>query len=214
MLCADLLEGKGIDNKKEFVAEYGVVTATMLRLVAPYFGSACVVIADNWFGSYKCAVALRQRGLFSIINVKTRHKKFPRDKIKEALQRRGDQKHYRVQPPGEEWPDFASGYFDKGPMILVHTAGSSMLGLSCKRVHRRYDYDAKRVKSVVLELMQPDTHARYRGSFWAVDRFNRMAFGPEGVHRTVRVKGWHRRFFLALLSATVLNAYMAYNQVQ
>ena len=84
MLCADLLEGKGIDNKKEFVAEYGVATATTLRLVAPYFGSARVVIADNWFGSYKCAVALRQKGLFSIM--KTGHKKFPRDKIKEALQ--------------------------------------------------------------------------------------------------------------------------------
>ena len=96
MLCADLLEGKGIDNKKEFVAEYGVATATTLRLVAPYFGSARVVIADSWFGSYKCAVALRQKGLFSIMNVKTGHKKFPRDKIKEALQQCGDQKHYRV----------------------------------------------------------------------------------------------------------------------
>ena len=96
MLCADLLEGKGIDNKKEFVAEYGVATATTLRLVAPYFGSARVVIADSWFGSYKGAVALRQKGLFSIMNVKTGHKKFPRDKIKEALQQNRDQKHYRV----------------------------------------------------------------------------------------------------------------------
>ena len=77
---------------------------------------------------------------------------------------------------------FASGHFDKGPMILVHTAGSSMLGTSCKSVHRWYDRDAKRVKSMVLELMQPDTHARYRGSFWVVDCFNRMAFGLEGVH--------------------------------
>ena len=96
MLCADLLEGKGIDNKKEFVTEYGVATATTLRLVAPYFGSAGVVIADSWFGSYKCVVALRQRGLFSIMNEKTGYKKFPRDKIKEALQQRGDQKHCRV----------------------------------------------------------------------------------------------------------------------
>ena len=30
------------------------------------------------------------------MNVKTGHKKFPRDKIKQALQERGDQKHYRV----------------------------------------------------------------------------------------------------------------------
>ena len=44
MLCADLPEVKGIDNKKEFVAEYGVATATTLCLVAPCFGSACVVI--------------------------------------------------------------------------------------------------------------------------------------------------------------------------
>ena len=81
MLCADLLEGKGIDNTKEFVAEYGVATATTLHLVAPYFGSACVVIADSWFGSYEYVVTLRHRGLFSIMNVKTGHKKFPRDKI-------------------------------------------------------------------------------------------------------------------------------------
>ena len=82
MLCADLLEGKGIDNKKEFVDEYGVATATTLRLVAPYFGSARVVIVESWFGSYKCVVTLRQRGLFSIMNVKTGRKKFPGDKIK------------------------------------------------------------------------------------------------------------------------------------
>ena len=57
-------------------------TAKILRLVTPYFGSARVVIADSWFGSYKCAVALRQKALFSIMNVKTGHKKF--------------QKHYKV----------------------------------------------------------------------------------------------------------------------
>ena len=73
-----------------------MATATTLRLVAPYFGTAHVVIVDSWFGSYKCVVALRQRGLFSIMNVKTGHNKFPRNKIKEALQQRGDQKHYRV----------------------------------------------------------------------------------------------------------------------
>ena len=60
---------------------------------------------------------------------------------------------------------YASGHFDKASMILVHTAGSIMLGPSRKRVHRWYDRDAKRVKSVVLELMQPDTHACYRASF-------------------------------------------------
>ena len=73
-----------------------MAAATTLHLIEPYFGSTRVVIADSWFGSYKCEVALRQRGLFSIMNVKTGHKKFPRDKIKEALQQRGDQKHYRV----------------------------------------------------------------------------------------------------------------------
>ena len=99
-------------------------------------------------------------------------------------------------------------------MILVHTAGSSMLGPSRKRVHRWYDRDAKRVKSVALELLPPHTYTSYRGSFWVVDHFNRIAFGLEGVHLKVQAKGWHCRFFLALLSATVLNVYMAANQVQ
>ena len=82
MLCAGLMEGKGIDNKKEFVIEYEVATATTLRLVAPYFGSARMVKADSRFGSYNGAVALRQRGKFSTVNIKTGHKILPRDKIK------------------------------------------------------------------------------------------------------------------------------------
>ena len=98
-------------------------------------------------------------------------------------------------------------------MVLVHTTGTSNPGKPRQRIHRWYDSETKQIWRVKLTLEQPDTHATYRGAFWLVDRYNRLAFGPEGVHVTVRVREWHRRFFLALLSMCVVNAYLAFNHV-
>ena len=70
------------------------------------------------------------------------------------------------------------------------------------------------MKKVTLKLDQPDVHATYRNSFWAVDCYNRLCFGPEGTHRVVKVQMWHRRFFLALISMAVTNAYFAFNHAR
>ena len=41
-----------------------------------------------------------------------------------------------------------------------------------------------------------------------------MSLGPEGTHMCVKVNEWHRRFFLALVSMTLVNGYLAYNRVK
>lgn len=83
MLNAEISESKEVMQEKPYVKEWGVTTATTLRLTEPYFGRKKVVIADSWFASVRTAFALRKQGLHSIMNVKTGHKGFPKAKLLE-----------------------------------------------------------------------------------------------------------------------------------
>lgn len=141
MMYLELLEGKEVDKAKAHVREWGSTAGTTVRLVESWAGSGRICIADSWFGSVQCAVALMKKtGLFSIMNVKTGHKRYPKQRMLADLCERGDQVHYVVDVPGEEWKLFASGHVDKQPMCLVHTAGSSLRGEETRRrVHRWYD---------------------------------------------------------------------------
>jgi len=60
---------------KEFGDEPGMkkLTATVKRLVQPWFGSRRTVIADSWFGSPDMVIMLFNLGLFSIMQVCKRH---------------------------------------------------------------------------------------------------------------------------------------------
>ena len=60
-------------------------------------------------------------------------------------------------------------------------------------------------------LDQPDVHAKYRGNFWRVDVWNKVAWGPKSVMTILKTKDWKVRMFLALLGACETNAYMAHN---
>ena len=40
-----------------------------------------VLIADSWFGSVPCAAALHENGVYAIMNVKTCHKGYPKEKV-------------------------------------------------------------------------------------------------------------------------------------
>ena len=48
------------------------LTVTIKRLVKPWFGSACTVIADSWFGSPDMTTMLSDLGLYSIMQVTKR----------------------------------------------------------------------------------------------------------------------------------------------
>jgi hypothetical protein len=82
-LQIEIQEGKERMRAKQFVAEYGVTTATTLRLLQPWGGSKRYAVGDSWFGSVKCEVALHTLlGLFCIFIVKTAHTMFPLQHLK------------------------------------------------------------------------------------------------------------------------------------
>lgn len=82
-----------------------------LRLAEPWYGSARLVVADAWFGSFKCAYELLNRGVFSVMNVKTCRKRFPLKQLKEAMHTRGDTMHMKVDVLGGHTV-YASAHMD------------------------------------------------------------------------------------------------------
>ncbi len=102
LLEAEIVEGAEIDEKKEFVEQWGKTTATTLRLMRRWWSTGKIGVADSWFASYKTAVALMKHGLFFVGNVKTAHKYFPKTWLKSQVKKRGDTCHVRVTVPGRE----------------------------------------------------------------------------------------------------------------
>ena len=139
MLNWELLEGKQVDARKAHVVEFGLSTATTIRLQQLWEGTFRTVVADSWFGSYCCAHAVRERGTLSVMNVKSAHKQYPKEFLKGQVAVRGDQYHMAVQIEGEEYPVWASVHKDRAPMCLVHTTGGSDEGTSRTRLHRYFD---------------------------------------------------------------------------
>ena len=70
LLVCEFCEGKEVEQGKEFNDEWGAHTGATMRLVKNWFYTGRVVIADSWFGSFRCAFGLLDKGLFSVMNVK------------------------------------------------------------------------------------------------------------------------------------------------
>ena len=97
MLRAEISGRKEDMEQKDWHKEHGAATATTLRLCKDFFGQGKIVVADAWFGSYKTAYLLRQRDVFSIMNVKTAHKRFPKAYLKSKVSQRGDTAYQSVE---------------------------------------------------------------------------------------------------------------------
>ena len=61
--------------------KYPKSVALTLRMTEKWHGHGKVLIADSWFGSVNCALALWLHGVFAIMNVKTATKKFPKNEM-------------------------------------------------------------------------------------------------------------------------------------
>ena len=82
----ELQEGKTFDRLKKYVATVGATAALTIRMLEPFAGIAGhTVICDSWFGSVTTCLLLASMGIYSLCNVKTSHKHFPKDKLLEAL---------------------------------------------------------------------------------------------------------------------------------
>ena len=195
---------------KEYVREWGQTTATTLRLTAPFQGKGKVLIIDSWFGSTRTAYALKKlQGTYTVANVKQNSRGFPKLQLLASCPDRGDTTSMSVEVNGVKL--YASCHKDKQPMSLIHTCDTMLKGAPRFRTYVKYSKGKVTRKNFTLE--QPSVHATYRSTFWAVDRYNKLALGPDSVQYAVRAGWWGLRFFFALLGMSETNANLAINQV-
>jgi Transposase IS4 len=102
LVNAEIVEGAEEDASKEYNEQWGKSTGCTLRLTKPWHGKSRIIIGDSWFGSYRCAVALLKHGCFTVANVKTGHKHFPKKVLKGLVKKRGDTHHMKIIVPGME----------------------------------------------------------------------------------------------------------------
>jgi hypothetical protein len=98
-----------------------------------YNKGPCLVLADAWFGGTLTSSALTQRGLHSIVNVKTQTKYFCKKDLWEDA--RDGLSHYKCDdrayrqvslPVNSKSTTFTAAFHtDKAPVTLLGTSGSS-----------------------------------------------------------------------------------------
>ena len=117
-----------------------------MRLVQPWAGSGRIVVGDSWFGSLRTAVALRRMGLYTVANVKTASKGFPKDRLLDKVLHRDDRCHMELRVPDDEWTYYGSAHRDVKPMALVHTCLTSHAGQPRTRTFRWWDESSRCIR--------------------------------------------------------------------
>lgn len=92
----DFVEGTEADAQKEYADQFKPHTAVTLRVTKPYHYKNKIVVGDAYFGSLSTAIALAQVGTYCVMNVKLASQGFPKEQIKEKIDERGKQAHFRL----------------------------------------------------------------------------------------------------------------------
>ena len=182
-----------------------------------------MLIADSWFGQVICALELFRRGLFCIMNVKSAHKGYPKNKIMPHVEevkgssaekraarhaRRGKvvgfSKAFKVG--AKEVRVTAAGHNKKVPLLLVATASSLIEGDD--HVKRWRTTDAQGEQQLhELRTTQPEMHALYRKYMNLVDVHNKLRQGERSMADAWRTHSWKARHFAEMLGFVEVNIY-------
>ena len=226
LIYFEVYEGKERMEQKEYVDKYPKSVALSLRLTKPFHALGKVLIADSWFGSVACILALFQHGVFAVMNVKTAHKHFPKDELLELVgeikgkdaaakadraARRGAQASFvrRFTVGSHTVNVMAAGHNRKLPLLLVSTFGSMLPG---NEHVKRWSVPAAdgTIQHFVRKCQQTVVHELYRSWMMVVDVHNHYyRQGNNSMADVWDTKNWTHRHFAEGIGFWVVNVYRA-----
>ena len=220
-------EGKARMAKKEFCDEYGKSIALTLRMCKPFFSTMRVLIADSWFGSVACAIALHSKGIFSVMNVKTATTNYPKDAMMEVVGEikgnSADAKKQRKERRGKaiaftqevdvggdrKVTLLAGGHNKKVPLLLITTCMTMLPGVEHNKSWKVNHADGS-VETHTLKTPQPEIHALYRLWMMIVDVHNKLRQGVVSMADIWPTTDWVKRHFAEGLGFWEVNVYKAF----
>ena len=169
------------------------------------------VIADAAFSGYKLAVALLEKGLYHIGNVKTCHSGFPKAKLQAMAPLRDmvSMATTSVQlADGRTYTILATSDRDKQPMSLISTAGTSQGPAIIERRVRTIHKDG-RAKVSTKTLQTVMVGKKYRECFNVIDKHNAKRQGGACLEDIWRTHRWVLRDYQALVGVSLINTLLA-----
>jgi hypothetical protein len=232
LLWFELWEGKEAMAKKDHCEEYKrklgasgpwKSVALTIRMVTPFIGNGVgrVLIADSWFGSVPCILALYCIGVFAVMMVKTAHKDYPKQALLGKLgydaktkvcpkERRGEHYGYTRNYSTDQGTCqvLASGHNSKKPVLIVSTAST---------LQRASDYVKSWTKpnalgqmvTFTIRVMTTMAHALYHKFFHRVDVHNHLRQGVTAMADVWDTKDWSHRHFAEGLGFWEVNVFLA-----
>ena len=185
-----------------------------------------MLIADSWFGSVACALALYKHMVFAVMNVKTAHKGYPKDDLLEIVgeikgntenakrlraERRGKQAAFRKVfsvEGGRQVTLVAAGHNKKVPLLLVSTYSTMLPGDIHKKTWTANCADGT-TQTFRRETKQPKMHALYRKHMNVVDLHNKLRQGVVSMADIWQTTSWVERHFAEGLGLWEVNIYKA-----
>ena len=221
----EIYEGKDAMALKEYNNEYPKSIALTLRMLEPFFGSGRVLVADSWFGSVACAIALFRHGIHCVMNVKTATKNFPKEEMMEVVgeikgtgadakkarrERRGTQIAFtqRVKIGAKELILLAAGHNKKVPLLLICTAFTMLAGKTHNKVWKVNEADGS-VSLHEIKTPQPEVHALYRLWMNIVDVHNKLRQGVISMADVWPTTDWAKRHFAEGIGFWEVNVFKA-----
>ena len=214
MLHIEICEGKTAHAAQEYTAQYGVTTATTLRVCKQLFGTDTVVYGDSWFAGVKTAEAALENGFHFVGDVKTNTRRFCGDALEEATTaERGAWAVYTSEVTltnGDSKPIFAISH-RRGPAVhkFIATCGTSLSGHAHKATVLDDDDPAEVVVAHELERKCPRVLNDCTAAQPAIDRFNRYRQNLLAMEKRLLTNTFSMRFGTTMWGTVFCNAFFA-----
>jgi hypothetical protein len=208
----ELWEGKDAMGLKKYCDQHALKSVALtLRMVEEWRGTGRVVVADSWFGSVSCVLALFGIGLYACMNVKTVHKGYPKQQLLDKLgyvkstglcdkDRRGEHFGYTqtFSTSAGDCKVTAGALNQKKPLLLVDTS-SNLLPADDRvkywTIINAQGQETKRKTTQKMTLM----HEQYHDFYGVVDQGNRDRQGTVSIADVWETQKWEHRHFAEAL---------------
>ena len=182
-----------------------------------------MLIADSWFGSVPCIIALFTVGLFAVMMVKTAHKDYPKQKLLDLLgydatkklcpkERRGEHfgfsRDYTMNDGHSKCTVLAAAHNSKKPVLLIATASTLTPAKDYKKTWKILD-GAGQLVTYTVQVATTMVHALYHGFFHLVDVHNHLRQGQTSMADVWDTKDWGDRHFAEGLGFWEVNVFKA-----
>ena len=213
----DLAAAAADGDDDEMDESGGKGTKVLLELTEPWHNTGRLVGGDAYFASVEAAVAMKDKGMLFIGNVKQCHKKFPMAFLSNTIlcQRGSRSVLASISEETGETELVAISWVDRNRRFFIATAFGLGEGETIQRKRmRQLNKDGRSPPDrVLIEVRQPKAVEMYYKGAGTIDLHNRIRAAELRMDTNLRTRDWAKRFNFGILGMVCVDAFLFYQKV-